>query len=64
MYCFQLVQRRRPVTVSVHAVYAKPGTHQKDGVRLLIRMCSLDLNGRINKENWVDICICKSVMKK
>lgn len=46
-------------------VYVGPGTHQKDVLRLLIRMCNLDLNGgnKFPKHDWVDVCVCESVME-
>lgn len=51
--------------MSVLAVYAGPGTHQKDGLRLLIRMCNLELNGGINltkRTGWTSVC--ESVVEK
>lgn len=46
--------------MSAHAVYVGPGTHQKDGLRLLIRMCNLDLDEGINftkRTGWTSVYV-------
>lgn len=53
--------------MSAHAVYAAPGTHQKDGFRPLISMCNLDLDGGINfmkRTGWTSVYVSQQWKKK
>lgn len=65
-FTVSMVVRGKAPSLAARAVYVGRGTHQKDVLRLLIRMCNLDLNGgnKFPKHNWVDICVCESLMEK